>query len=221
MKKNRLFILGLVTVFVALVSLTLVSGTLAKYTTTASGSDEARVAYWGFEQTSYDLTGLFANGYTDVVSNDSKDVVAPGTKNEITLTFVSNDTNAPEVDYSLDYTLSITSDVAELLDKLDANKNFVWLFNGTAYQTVAEVVAAFNTLDKQGNAGTKVEDSFKIGWQWTFQNELSASPTQDEIDAYNAQNAADTYLGNNAHALKTLKVTITTVATQLDNTPIA
>lgn len=205
MKKNRLFILGLVTVFVALVSLTLVSGTLAKYTTTASGSDEARVAYWGFEQTSYDLTGLFANSYVDVISNDSKDVIAPGTKNEITLNFKSNLSTAPEVDYKLEYTLAITGKT-ELLTALDECDGFQWLFNGTAYDTVADVVAAFNALDKACvYAGTAANDTFTIGWQWAF----------------TGNDAEDTALGNHAMDFEFLTVTITTVATQLDNSPIA
>lgn len=48
MKKNKLFIAGLVTVFVALVSLTLVSSTLAKYTSSVTGTDTARVAKWSW-----------------------------------------------------------------------------------------------------------------------------------------------------------------------------
>ena len=41
MKKNKIFTLGLVITFVFVVSLTLVSGTFAKYTSTVTGNDSA------------------------------------------------------------------------------------------------------------------------------------------------------------------------------------
>lgn len=49
MRKNKLFVLGIFTVMVALVSLSLVSNTWARYTSTVSDSDSARVAKWGWE----------------------------------------------------------------------------------------------------------------------------------------------------------------------------
>ena len=49
MKRNKLFILGICTVMVALVSLSLVSGTWARYTSTVSGEDSAAVAKWAWK----------------------------------------------------------------------------------------------------------------------------------------------------------------------------
>lgn len=45
-QKNRLFKAGIITVFVALLSLTLVSGTYASYTSEATVQDEAQIATW-------------------------------------------------------------------------------------------------------------------------------------------------------------------------------
>ena len=46
MKKNKFFMLGIITVFVAILSLTFVSSTFARYTSQVSGTDSARVAIW-------------------------------------------------------------------------------------------------------------------------------------------------------------------------------
>ena len=69
MKRNKLFILGICTVMVALVSLSLVSGTWAKYTSTVSGSSAARVAKW------------------DVVYTDNAATATSGAKNSQTINF--------------------------------------------------------------------------------------------------------------------------------------
>ena len=69
MKKNKLFLLGLFVVFAAVLSLSLVSNTLAKYTTSDSGSDTARVAKWGVTvSASGDETAVLdtADGATEV-----------------------------------------------------------------------------------------------------------------------------------------------------------
>ena len=111
MKRNKLFIAGLVTVFVALVSLTLVSSTWAKYTSNATGSDTARVASWEWklndkelhEAVSFDLftTVKDTNG-----TGNEKDVnstlIAPGVQGS----FAINLSNASEVTSKLTVTLS-------------------------------------------------------------------------------------------------------------------
>lgn len=128
MKKNRLFMLGLVTVFVAVLSLTLVSSTFARYTSTVTGQDSARVAKWAFtynkaDGTSYtgveesiefdlfntikDSNGTDNETDVDVDGNGTETVIAPGTSGSFTLTF----TNASEVtaQYEIDYTLTLNS----------------------------------------------------------------------------------------------------------------
>ena len=48
MEKNKTMKMILITLLIAMIALVLVSGTYAKYTSSASGSDTARVAKWSF-----------------------------------------------------------------------------------------------------------------------------------------------------------------------------
>lgn len=99
MKKNRLFMLGLVTVFVAVLSLTLVSSTFARYTSTVTGDDSAKVAKWAFDYKDASLNLAqeeVAFGLFDTI-NDTEDgqdetdvadgIIAPGTCGSFALSF--------------------------------------------------------------------------------------------------------------------------------------
>ncbi len=88
MKKNRILIAGVITAFVALITLSLVSGTWAKYTSSVVGSDTARVAKWSFDgadlETKTIAFNLFQTTYGETVkSKDGKKVVAPGTEGSV------------------------------------------------------------------------------------------------------------------------------------------
>lgn len=88
MKKNRILIAGVITAFVALITLSLVSGTWAKYTSQVQGSDTARVAKWSFDgadlETKTIAFNLFQTSYGETVkSKDGKKVVAPGTEGSV------------------------------------------------------------------------------------------------------------------------------------------
>ena len=121
MKKNKIFTLGLAIAFVFVLSLTLVSGTFAKYTSTVTGKDSAAVAKWAFQygnnegaltdidlvstkEISFNLfdTILDTNGdtETDVAANK----IAPGTKGSFQ--FVVK--NVSEVNATFDLTLELT-----------------------------------------------------------------------------------------------------------------
>ena len=101
MKKNKLFLLGLFVVFAAVLSLSLVSNTLAKYTTSESGSDTARVAKWGIVMT---VTGNEVLYDDDKSTNDvnakvlSNTLAAPGTHQKLTTVAL---TGTPEVAYEI------------------------------------------------------------------------------------------------------------------------
>lgn len=211
MKKNRLFVLGLVTVFVALVSLTFVSSTWAKYTTTASGSDSARVAYWGFTETELDLGSLFIANYTDVIGkngSEAADVIAPGTTSSVEVTFKHADAKAPEVDYHLQFGLDFTGSNGDLISNLDAHPGFTWTLtkNGgptQSFDTSAELAAAVAALSDDYDANVAHTEVFTIGWVWTF----SEGPEADKWD---------TTLGNAAiEPGRNIFVKLTAVATQI------
>ena len=205
MKKNRLFVLGLVTVFVALVSLTFVSSTWAKYTTTAAGSDSARVAYWGFKEddmnAALDIEDLFRSAYgTDVEA--AVDVIAPGTTNEVTfkLAYTGGAGSKPEVDYTYTITALAESSIAP---EIESNKQIIWSLDGVPFNHTAEksswkqLLEAIEALDgTAGTAGTAFEansslpdqSNHTVRWEWVF----SEDPTQSEYD---------TFMGNSASAL--------------------
>jgi len=122
MKKNIFMRLACVVLVLTLLSTCVISGTFAKYVTTDSASDSARVAKFGVTVTA-DGT-LFDNTYlkgatntpggdttetsdTTVLSVESDtNVVAPGTKNDEGITF--SITGTPEVDVKLD--VAVTAD---------------------------------------------------------------------------------------------------------------
>ena len=120
MKKNRLFVLGIITMFVAILSLTLVSGTMARYTSSVSATDTAKAAKWAFVVNEEDVVNETAEVFTidlfkateiynvGTSTNDEnvKDgttvaIIAPGTQGK----FAIEITNESEV--SAKYTIQL------------------------------------------------------------------------------------------------------------------
>lgn len=104
MKRNLLLRLGLLALVLTLITMPLVSGTYAKYVTTAQGSAQARVAKWGVDII-VDADNMFGSQYYDaddgqgyapntvvetnddqntanisVIANNGNKVLAPGTQ---------------------------------------------------------------------------------------------------------------------------------------------
>ena len=112
MRRNKLFILGLFFAFVAVLSLTLVSGTWAKYTSTVTSADAiARVAKWEWNIGEQEVVGdtpistkfafnLFDtindtyndgdNHEEDVATSESAKIIAPGTTGSYTVSIKNN-----------------------------------------------------------------------------------------------------------------------------------
>ena len=106
MKKSTMMRVASALLVAVLLSTYAISGTFAKYVTTASGSDTARVAKWGVEISGM-ADGLFAKTYakdteTDIVNTvaANEEVVAPGTENDSGVTFSL--TGTPEVAVKID-----------------------------------------------------------------------------------------------------------------------
>ena len=227
MKKNMFLRVASVLLVLTLLSACAISGTFAKYTTSATATDTARVAYWGFTQEAWDTDlNLFDNNYTDVAGTGTANVVAPGTSKTTTVNFAYTDNTlgtdnadddviAPEVDYNF----SITLNAAGNYTYLDANENFTWTLKmpgaaqATSYQTVAELKAAIEALNKDYKAGNLPtgfdagNNTIEIGWDWAFY-------TSAEADV------ADTTMGN-ATALDDVTFTLTITATQNNTYPAA
>ena len=79
MKKMSFMRMAALMLLLCLASTCAISGTFAKYTSTATGSDNARVAKWGWDTTTL-AVDMFDTAYaTDVKSGDTTNVIAPGT----------------------------------------------------------------------------------------------------------------------------------------------
>lgn len=232
MKKTKFMRAALLLLVLTLITSCFVGGTFAKYTTSTTGSDSARVAYWGFDQGASTTIDLFDTTYTsdngDTVKSSSADnnvnVIAPGTSKTSTFAFgYTNNTaesiTAPEVKYNFKVDVTTTGTTT----KLDANPSFKWtLQKGTdtaiKYQKLDELVAAIKYLsgDASGTmtykpgelpaAFTSADETYTIGWEWAFETAGEKMAEQDKTD---------TDMGNAAN-LDNVALTITITATQID-----
>lgn len=227
MKKNKLFLIGLVTVFVALLSLTLVSSTFARYVTTGEGTATARVAKWGvtIEGAGDDA---FANEYeTDdatvkttiaksvVSSNTAEKVVAPGTNGTFAAITVKG---TPEVAVNVKQEVEVTLE-GWTVKNTDGDDEFYCpiVFTVKKGTTVVKIKqdATNDTLDKLTTAiknAIKVSDNFAPN---TKLDENFASVTVSWEWAFDTNDAKDTQLGN-LGAAPTISIKITTTVTQID-----
>lgn len=113
MKKNKAMRSASVLLVATLLTTSVISGTLAKYTTQDAAEDTARVAKWGVELQA--IGNLYGDTYKDriVTENDTTatvqsvdktaDVVAPGTQNAEGFTFSLK--GKPEVDGTITTTI--------------------------------------------------------------------------------------------------------------------
>ena len=118
MKKNRILRLGLLALALTLVTASLVSGTFAKYITTASGTGTVTVAKWAIklgEGSENNVVQLATFHLTDTVGtgtigNVMTQKVAPGTAGSFILAY---DTKGTEVAQNVTITLDASTVMAE------------------------------------------------------------------------------------------------------------
>ena len=200
MKKNRMMRLASILLVCVLLTTSVISGTFAKYTSTASASDTARVAKWGWGSTTISID-LFDDTYDGTVdSADDANVIAPGTKKTGKLIWTPAASFAPEVDYTLSFAIDNTTDIPAILE---AELDWVLKIDSveTTYTTFDALKAALEAKTYSGEAsvvGPTVD--IEIGWVWAFDG---------------GDDAADTYLGN-MDTLADLNIDITMTATQVN-----
>lgn len=206
-KKNRLFKLMSAALVIAAMTTCMLSGTLAKYTTQATASDNARVAQWGFSDQAIELD-LFDDEYSNVKAADGSNVIAPGTTKTATVNFDYNDDGgkgAPEVAYEFKVEVA-----GECDDSIKANPSITFALDEQEGLSYDELLAAVKALsgDESGvkeYAPGELPEEFTakkphtIGWAWAFEG-------QDE---------ADTAMGN-AESLAEVSLGVTITATQID-----
>lgn len=167
MKKNRLFVLGIITMFVAILSLTLVSGTMARYTSTVTGSDTVKVAEWSFDGATlvkdggtgtiaFNLFDSIIDTKTDATDTDvATGVIAPGTKGSFTF----NLANTGEVNATADFSFTVTN---------TQNIPVKFYKDAAMTQEITAVAGVFTVVEDAAlNMGASATP-FTLYWQWAF-----------------------------------------------------
>lgn len=216
MRKNKMMRAASGLLVAVLLTTCIISGTFAKYTSSATGNDTARVARWGFnDTTSILLTDLFKTAYDKNVNGEA-DVIAPGTTNSADFAFkYSGGQNAPEVAY----TLKIDTTGSKCSEDIKKNTNIVWYLdneactateNKTSWDVLLEKINALDG-DEEYEAG-ELPDAFNktsnhtVKWEWKFDKDQEGATDLD---------TKDTEMGNKSDLDSvTLKISIT--AEQVD-----
>ena len=237
MKKNKFLRLASVMLMLCLITTCAISGTFAKYTTTATVGDTARVAHWGITITTTDLndsasTEVFAKTYKNQAAintdppyaigagasvSSTTEVVAPGTDGGIKIVI----TGTPEVAFNFDVAVTITNEVHIPKNTVVAPGNTLaadyypvkfTVNDGTSDvvdgKSLSAVKTYFESLSGDKLPGASVAKTYTVTWEWDFES---------------ANDAADTYLGNVAAGVVTdpntdtqLNFSIVFTATQID-----
>lgn len=232
-KKINFLRAGALTMVLALGTTCFMSGTLAKYVTSGQGSDSARVAKFGVKVTAmvngtetemgkmfatqYEKDeAAYAETYTVVSSEEGKNIIAPGTKGNMSAITI---TGQPEVAVEVKYVVDTFKLGDNWVDK--DNKYYCPLqikignttLDGTTYDSVGEFENAVKTtiqgFTAQYEANTDLSNTTvavpAVSWAWPFS-------TSEENDI------KDTYLGDQAAAGKaaTVELGMTVSVTQID-----
>lgn len=230
MKKNIMMRVASALFVSVLLSTCAISNTFAKYVSTGSSENSARVAKWGVTVTG--TSDMFAKEYekddenftletnTVVSTGDDKNVVAPGTGGTMTKFSI---TGTPEVAVRVNFEGNL-----DLGDKwVDESSNYYCpieitvgdtAFKGTSYASASEFENAVNgkiaTFSKDYAANTDLStigaDAPSISWAWAFED-------NDDVNK-DVKDVKDTYLGNQAAAgnAATISLNVTATVTQID-----
>jgi len=163
-------------------------GTLAKYVTSSTTSDEAVVAKFGLNLPN--TIDLFSDSYTNVVAEDGKTkIIAPGTTGNYTFAV----TGTSEVAYKVLADIKI-----EYSEEWNDHAPLLFSLNGTDWKSLADFQTALSTaLDSELIAANATYSSTQtIHWTWPF-------------DVSPEENVKDTAVGIAAAEVPTPTVTIT------------
>ncbi len=223
MKKNKMMRIASVLLIAVLMTTCVISGTFAKYVTTGTANDTARVAKWGVniegtvsgtDASKGTLNSAFVTSYNGVDPNASTvtvqstvDVVAPGTSGTFSSFSV---TGTPEVmvevkyvatvDISDDWTSDGTTFYCPIAIKVGENVVTTSAKTAGEYErAVKEAIDALTATYAPGTNLTAVNDDISISWEWAF----------------GTNDAGDTYLGNLATA-PTISISIEATINQVD-----
>ena len=203
MEKNKTMKMISITLLIVMIALILVSGTYAKYTSSATGSDSARVAKWAFNVGGTDIASntfkfdLFktikdsdGNEENDVVSANGDKVIAPGTSGSFDISLE----NKSEVSakYGIKFTVTNTKSIP-----------IQFSTDGNTWTDSLTNIAADDTKTKLAPNGTK---TITVQWKWAYED--TNEDTKETTDA------KDLALGTAGTATITVSAEVT--ATQAD-----
>ncbi len=239
MKNNKWIRIAAVLCIVCLLTTCVISGTFAKYTTSADGTDSARVAKWGFKPTTISFDDLFKTTAeaAKAVSGNTEDIIAPGTNGSITFGFTYGGevltTDAPEVAYT--FTVDTAGSACD--DFIKANNAIQWKLDTGSWGTFDALIASIKALAGEADGSkdyapntlptafaTPGANTHTISWQWIFEGtgtyyvDEAAGTIEDAAGAgitTMTQDQFDTYMGN-MDELDDVTITVTITATQID-----
>lgn len=244
--KNKMMRLASLLMVAVLLTTSVVSGTYAKYVTSDEAGDKARVAKWGVTVTAEGKDSTFVKTYETshetVVSSDTEDVVAPGTKNTSGLTFTVD--GKPEVDVKLTIAMTVDEDVflkaGTYLDTTTGVADDDFTFTGENYFPVVftltkdgsqvakgnlGAIAAYLNADAQqetfeANDPATIKTVYNLTWAWDYGTfaDVSENDKKDTLLGNLAANPDDyTYkAGMDKDYSTRIKFNIKVTATQID-----
>ena len=239
MKKNRMMRVASALLVAVLLSTCAISGTFAKYVTTAGANDTARVAKWGV---SVSTTGsLFSTQYANdgtiekdksgsdiamtVVSSSTDNVVAPGTANATGLAFAI--TGTPEVAVNISFNITGVQDVllpaGTYLDYTTGNNT---TDNFTLDDNYYPIVYSLKKGSTEVATGTMADiETYLDGIEGNYAANTNLSTTfgnytltWEWVFGDDANNKADTFLGQLAAGSATATGASTTTSATIEIT---
>lgn len=170
MKRNKLAKLMAFVLLVTVLAIILVSGTYAKYTTSATGTDTAKVALWSIKINDEDIAKagtkkLTVDLFSTITNTDGTDeknvsktdgsLIAPGTMGSFNLVSIEN---ASEVNatYSVTYTLTGAEGIPLQFTTTKDNEGS-W----------SNSLPSVNVTNADLKAGAKA-DGTMVYWRWAF-----------------------------------------------------
>jgi len=159
-KKNRSAILLLAILLSMVIATSVFVGTLSKYRTSNTLSDEAVVAKFGLNVPN--TINLFSDSYTNVLADEAgKKIIAPGTEGQYTFEI----TGTSEVAYIVSAEVDVTYS-----DEWDDYAPLRFSVNGTDWTDFATFKTNLtNALASSTMApNTLYENAQTIYWQWPF-----------------------------------------------------
>ena len=229
MKKNMMLRIASVMLVAVMMSTCAISGTFAKYVTSGTSTDSARVAKFGVEVVA-NSGAAFAQtytsdtvGYVGATVDATEKVVAPGTTGTLANITINGTTEvAVKVSHTAELTLSNWSTTGS-----DVYCPIVFTVDGAnLFIGDTETIAEFELRVENAIKGVEAEEfapnatldannlNTVVSWKWYFDDQAPGNP----LHAYQTDEK-DTELGRRAgdDATKpTVQLSITTTVTQID-----